>query len=126
MRGMDLRTGKPIEGNAHLAQSLGDLLSTPIGSRVMRRDYGSLLFGLIDQPLNPATRLLIFAASALAIRQWEPRLRVKRFGLQLTDGLSAGAALLTIEGERTDLPAPNSSVTLSIPIRTAGVSPAPA
>jgi phage baseplate assembly protein W len=123
---MDRRTGKPIEGNAHLAQSLGDLLSTPIGSRVMRRDYGSLLFGLIDQPLNPATRLLIFAASALAIRQWEPRLRVKRFGLQLTGGLSAGAALLTIEGERTDLPTPNSSVTLSIPIRTAGASPAPA
>jgi len=123
MRGMNRTTGKPIEGNDHLAQSLGDLLSTPIGSRVMRRDYGSLLFGLIDQPLNPATRLLIFAASALAIRQWEPRLRVKRFGLQLTGGLSAGAALLTIEGERTDLPAPNSSVTLSIPIRTGGVSP---
>lgn len=126
MNGMDRRTGKAISGNAHLAQSLGDLLSTPIGTRVMRRDYGSQLFALIDQPLNPATRLLIFAASALAIRRWEPRLRVKRFGLQLTDGLSAGAALLTIEGERTDLPAPNASVTLSIPIRTAGASPAPA
>jgi hypothetical protein len=123
---MNRSTGKPIEGNAHLAQSLGHLLSTPIGSCVMRRDYGSLLFGLIDQPLNPATRLLIFAASALAIRQWEPRLRIKRFGLELSEGLSAGAAHLTIEGDRTDLPPPNSSVTLSIPIRTGGVSPAAA
>lgn len=126
MRGMNRVTGKAIEGNDHLAQSLGDLLSTPIGSRVMRRDYGSLLFGLIDQPLNPATRLLMFAASALAIRAWEPRLRVKRFSLELANALSAGAATLTIEGERTDLPAPNSSVTLSIPIRTGGVSPASA
>ena len=124
MRGMNRATGKPIDGNAHLAQSLGDLLSTPVGSRVMRRDYGSLLFGLIDQPLNPATRLLVFAASALAIRRWEPRLRVRRFRLELAQDLAAGAAQLTIEGERTDLPAPNSSVTLSIPIRTGGASPA--
>ena len=123
---MDRLTGKPVDGNAHLAQSLGDLLSTPIGSRVMRRDYGSMLFGLIDQPLNAATRLLIYAASALAIRRWETRLRVRKFTLDLPDGLASGQAALIIEGDRTDLPQPDSRVTLSIPIRTGGVSPAAA
>ena len=122
MRGMDRTTGKAIDGNAHLAQSLGDLLSTPLGSRVMREDYGSMLFELVDQPLNGATTLLAYAASALAIRAWEPRYRPRRFAMDLSEG-SAGKAVLTIEGDRTDLPAPNSRVTLSIPIRTGGVSP---
>ena len=122
---MDRTTGKALGGNAHLAQSIGDILSTPIGSRVMRRDYGSLLAELIDQPLNAATRVLIYAASAIAIRRWEPRLRVLRVALAMQDGAS-GAASLTIEGERADLPQPNSRVTLSIPIRNGGVSPAAA
>ncbi len=123
MSGMDRNTGKPLDGNAHLAQSIGDILTTPIGSRVMRRDYGSMLFELIDQPLNPATILLTYAATAMAIRRWEPRLRLKRVRLFAPDGWQ-GEAVITIEGERTDLPAPNSRVTLSIPIRAGGVSPA--
>lgn len=120
---MDRATGKPLGDNAHLAQSIGDILTTPIGSRVMRRDYGSMLFDLIDQPLNGATRLLIYASVALALRRWEPRLRLRRVTLSTEDG-SQGKAALTIEGDRTDLAAPNSRVTLSIPIRAGGVSPA--
>ena len=62
MSGMDRNTGRTLDGDAHLAQSIGDILTTPLGSRVMRRDYGSMLFELIDQPLNAANRLLVFAA----------------------------------------------------------------
>lgn len=125
MRGMDRNTGKAIDGNAHLAQSVADILTTPIGQRVMRRDYGSLLFELADQPLNGATRLLAFAATALALRAWEPRLRLRRVGLEGTEG-ALGQAVITIDGDRTDLPAPSSRVTLSIPLSTGGVSPVPA
>ena len=47
---MHRHTGEGISGTAHLRQSVFDILQTPTGSRVMRRDYGSTLFTLIDQP----------------------------------------------------------------------------
>ena len=55
MIGMSRETGTALDGNAHLAQSIGDILSTPLGARVMRRDYGSDLPDLIDRPLNGET-----------------------------------------------------------------------
>ncbi len=120
--GMNRNGGGQISGVEHLAQSIGDILTTPIGSRVMRRDYGSMLFELLDQPLNSATRLLVYAATAGAIRRWEPRINVKRVSLAV-DPDEIGQAEIRIEGERTDLPVPNERIVLSIPIRTGGASP---
>lgn len=74
MRGTDSTSGKPLSGIAHLKQSIRDILTTPIGSRVMRRDYGSELFNLIDAPANRATVLDIMAAIVDALRKWEPRI----------------------------------------------------
>jgi hypothetical protein len=121
MIGMDKATGQQLEGNAHLAQSIGDILSTPLGTRVMRRDYGSMLFDLIDQPINPATRLLLHAATAIALQRWEPRLRLKRVLIGL--GERPGEMVVAIEGERTDIGQANTRVQLSIPIRRGGASP---
>lgn len=120
MLGMHRNTGLALDGNAHLAQSIGDILSTPIGTRVMRRDYGSMLFDLIDQPLNAATRLLVFAATALAIKLWEPRLRLK--SVRLSGDNARGELTVEITGERTDLPPANAHVSLSIPIRRGGAA----
>jgi len=78
MNGMDRATGKQLSGDEHLAQSIADILSTPLGSRVMRRDYGSLLPELLDRPLTAATRLLCAQATALAIARWEPRVTVRQ------------------------------------------------
>lgn len=78
MRGVDARTGKPLEGLAHLRQSVRDILTTPLGSRVMRRDYGSRLFDLVDAPLNSQTVVDLYAATAEALQRWEPRLTVQR------------------------------------------------
>lgn len=117
MLGMDRLTGAPLDGAAHLAQSIGDILMTPIGSRTMRRDYGSMLFELLDRPVNAATRLLLFSATAIALRRWEPRLRLTRVGL--TRAGADGAVAITIEGERLDTPAAgNSLFQLSIPFAT--------
>lgn len=102
MSGMDRLTGKHIEGAAHIAQSIRDILSTPIGTRTMLRHYGSRLFELIDAPLNAVTRQLIAAASAGAIARWEPRVRLSR--VQVGAGGADGALALTIEAVRTDLP----------------------
>lgn len=117
---MDRSTGKPMGGDAHLAQSIGDILSTPIGSRVMRRDYGSALFQLIDQPMNALGRLRIIAAAADAIRRWEPRIRLTRAQL-VGDAatFAAGTFALMVEGQRTDDPSPTGLTRLSIPLTTA-------
>lgn len=119
MIGMSTTTGQALDGNAHLAQSIGDILSTPLGSRVMRRDYGSMLFDLIDAPLNATTRLLLFAATALALARWEPRLRLRKVGV--SRGNASGELTIEIDGERADLPA-NTHVLLSVPIRTGGIA----
>ena len=76
MQGIDASTGKRLSGIEHLRQSVRDILTTPIGSRVMRREYGSQLFLLLDAPLNRSTIMDLYAATAEALQRWEPRLRV--------------------------------------------------
>lgn len=73
VRGMSVQDGAPLDGVVHLAQSVRDILTTLIGSRVRRRDYGSRIFALIDQPFGEALRRAIAAATAEALQRWEPR-----------------------------------------------------
>lgn len=96
MNGMDAITGKPLSGLRHLRQSIQNILTTPIGSRVMRRDYGSKLFELIDQPLNQPTLMEVYAATAQALRKWEPRFKLTR--VQAFRAEETGKVLLDLEG----------------------------
>lgn len=104
MRGMNAANGQPLEGVAHLLQSIRDILTTPLGSRVMRRDYGSRLFELVDRPLNPATRVELTAATAEALARWEPRLKLER--VQVDASAATGRVTLTIEGRYRPTGAP--------------------
>lgn len=72
MNGMSAKTGKSISGLDHFRQSVIDVLTTPIGSRIMRRDYGSRIPHLVDMPIN-GSQIDIFAAAADALNKWEPR-----------------------------------------------------
>ena len=81
--GMSRATGVLLPPPEHLRQSINDIITTPIGSRLLRREYGSLLPFLIDQPANPATKLKIMAAIATAIVKWEPRVKVRRVQLSM-------------------------------------------
>ena len=71
--GMNSQTGLSVTEVEHIRQSVRDILVTPVGSRVMRREYGTLLSALIDQPQTQALRLQIMAACYSAIQKWEPR-----------------------------------------------------
>ncbi|HHA2735568.1 GPW/gp25 family protein [Stenotrophomonas maltophilia] len=95
MIGMDAISGGSAEGTAHLVQSIRDVLTTPIGSRVQRRDYGSLLPELIDQPFNDHTRLQLFGATATALMRWEPRIRLTR--VALAQGDAPGVFVLDLD-----------------------------
>jgi phage baseplate assembly protein W len=99
MRGTDAKTGKALTGINHLRQSIRDILTTPLGSRIMRRDYGSRLFDLVDNPLNDATLIEIFAATAEALMLWEPRLQVQR-----VQASSLSPASISIDLEAIYLP----------------------
>ena len=79
--GMDRNTGKPLDGVAHLRQSIFDILATRIGTRVMLRDYGSNLPEMIDLPTNRTTIAAMRADIVKALDRWEPRVRVNRVHL---------------------------------------------
>lgn len=72
-KGVDRSNGQAIESLEHLKQSLHDLLTTAVGSRVMRRDYGSVLPFLVDQPMNPRTLMQMRAAIVHCLTKWERR-----------------------------------------------------
>lgn len=96
MNGMNASDGTRLGGIDHLRQSIRDILSTPVGSRVMRRDYGSNIFRLIDAPMNRATLLNIYAATAEAIARWEPRFRLQKV---VAASAAPGTVTLDVTGE---------------------------
>lgn len=89
-------TGRTISEADHLTQSISDILTTPKGSRVMRRDYGSRLPDLIDAPMNGETVIDVIAETADALDFWEPRLRLRR--VEIT-AARAGTMSLMLSGE---------------------------
>lgn len=95
MYGISATTGRKIGDLDHLRQSIRDILTTPIGSRVMRREYGSRLFDLIDAPFSPAIKLAIIAATAEALMIWEPRIAVETIALR---SFSPGHVLIDLTG----------------------------
>jgi uncharacterized protein len=96
MSGMDRATGAEISDFEDVRQSIADILWTPIGSRIARRDYGSRLPDLFDTPANAANLTLVYAAVATAIRRWEPRVQVKRVALTAQDAFQ-GRFVITLQ-----------------------------
>lgn len=94
--GVNREAGQPLESWSHIEQSIGVILTTPIGSRVMRREFGSELFNLIDRPMTDQVILAIYVAAATAIARWEPRFRVTSFKLRAAD--AGGIAAMEIYG----------------------------
>lgn len=96
MSGLDRNTGALMTPDAHLAQSIGDILTTPTGTRIMRREYGSDLPKLIDAPVNGETMVDVFAATAEALDRWEPRFRLRRDEVAAAQ---AGSVTLALHGD---------------------------
>ncbi|KAA5603239.1 phage baseplate protein [Roseospira marina] len=95
MRGMSNASGRALSGLDHLRQSVHDILTTRIGTRIMRRDYGSRLPALIDAPMTPALAMDLYAAAAQALRRWEPRLTLRRVAITAAE---PGRVTLSLTG----------------------------
>lgn len=96
MNGISATTGKPLEGLEHLRQSIRDILTTRIGTRVMVREYGSRLPDLIDNPVNARLTMDLYAATVAALARWEPRFRLSRVHIAKS---APGKVILDLEGE---------------------------
>lgn len=94
--GMDRRTGKVLTGWAHVVQSIEDILTTRVMTRVMRRDYGSNVPKLVDAPMNQGSLLRLYVAIADALEQWEPRFRLTH--VTFTAAGADGAAEIALAG----------------------------
>ena len=115
---MHRATGRRIDSADHLRQSVTDIITTPIGSRVMRREYGSLVPELLDHPDNDATRVRLNAAVAGALMRWEPRIRLTRITMERNPDVP-GRCEITLTGTR-DTYRRQASLMLTVPVTTGG------
>ena len=77
--GINRRTGKLLTDLDHVRQSVEVIFTTHIGSRVMRRTFGSAVPPLLmRQNLTAEALALFFFAIKVAIDLWEPRLLVQQ------------------------------------------------
>ena len=112
---MNRETGGAIDTLNHISQSIPDILTTRIGTRVMRREYGSLLPELVDHPFNDATRLRVYAAVVMALMRWEPRISLS--SVQFIGANLQGQSVLEFECSLVDT---NEALSLSVPLQMGG------
>lgn len=76
MIGVDRRTGQPMTGVAYLAQRIGDVLGTPLGTRRQRPWYGSKLRRMVDLPVNEGWKGAVQAEVARSLGVCVPDFRL--------------------------------------------------
>ena len=92
---MNINDGKEISEINHLKQSIANILTTPIGSRAMRRDYGSNLFNKIDRPINGELIAEIYLDIVESLFIWEPRFEVDKV---VVGEINQGKITIDLEG----------------------------
>lgn len=76
-------TGKVIAEDDHIIQSMLDIALTAKGTRVMRRNYGSLLVPKLDAPMNDEYRMLLMSSLMIAFAEFEPRVEVRHINVNI-------------------------------------------
>lgn len=95
-------TGMNPDGTGQLTDtdqlwnSVRDILTTPLASRVMRRDYGSMIPDLLDEPQNEVTRLQCMSAAVIALTIWEPRIALNGINISFSKSGAVTAELVGI------------------------------
>ena len=122
MKGMSRLTGYAITDDenqeyAHLKQSIHDILTTPIGSRLMRRDYGSRLADLMDQPTNQTLLLQCYSAIYTALLLWEKRIDISQI---LINTPISSQLIIDLDFILVDT---NQQASMSIPLSLGAINP---
>lgn len=77
-----------------IEESIKDILITPLGSRVMRPEYGSLIYTLIDRKVDDSFKAKLTRYTAQAIVKWEKRVKLK--GVRLNQSKDSKLSLTLI------------------------------
>ena len=67
-------------------QAIADIITTPVGTRVLVGEYGCHAYRFIDYPAVPVTFQKIRASIIHAIRKWEPAAASIRVQISRTSG----------------------------------------
>lgn len=111
--GMDRTTGRVCAGIDHIRQSITDILTTPLASRICNRQYGSDLPDQIDGPMNDAGIQSLYAATALAIARWYPFVTLTKI-LVTPDTANPGTVEIVLSGFETGTDADQSPLNLTL------------
>lgn len=112
---MSRYNGSDLSEIEHIKQSLEDIATTPIGSRLMRRDYGTLLANLIDQPISEVLYLKIYSTLYTAYVRWEDRVDISQ--MNVVD-IKNGQLILDIVGF---LKTNGNEINMSIPVQLGAI-----
>lgn len=114
MAGIDAVSGNVLDELADIRQSISKIITTPVGTRVMRREYGSHIFDLIDAPGTDLGAIRMIAAAADGIARWEKRVRLK--SARLSVAIDGSAILSTVSVVKA------SGLTITADARLSGVA----
>ena len=112
---MSRYNGSVLTEIEHINQSLEDIATTPIGSRLMRRDYGTLLANLIDQPISEVLYLKIYSTLYTAYVRWEDRIDISEMNVA---DINNGQLILDIVGF---LKTNGNEINMSIPVQLGAI-----
>lgn len=103
--GMNRSNGEWISGFEHLKQSVQDIITTTIGTRFMRKDYGSNIPRKMGAPMNEQMLAEFRGDIAMALDSQEPRLQTTKVEVISLKAGRLGIAIsgVTIDGERVKL-----------------------
>lgn len=93
--GISPTTGAHVSGLDYLKIRIADILSTRIGTRLMRYEYGSELPALIDTAINRTQLIEVYAATADALDRWEDEFRLQNV---VVDSVNPGQLTVTLTG----------------------------
>lgn len=105
------QTGLTISEIESIEQSIEDIVTTPLGSRPMRRDYGSIIPDLIDQPMNDVLILKMYSAIYTPVSRWEKRINIESIYIS---NIGSGFMQLDLESVHTIT---GQSLNLNIPLQ---------
>lgn len=117
MIGMNAQNGQAIKDlTEHVKQSINDIINTPVGTRLMRKDYGSVVPYMIDQPMNSATTLQLYSSIATALMVWEKRITLNAIALTIN---AQGQGQIELDAKIND-----QQVRLNVPVLSTPSQPA--
>lgn len=83
-----------VEDEEDIRQSLHIILSTRVGERVMRPDFGTDLHNLVYHNMDLTARTQLRAAIERAVLYWEPRITLNKVSFDMSEERSGKLSIL--------------------------------